>query len=433
MPDVQNRLSNAEAKGLRSAKELERHVAWLDTFTPPALGVLAVASGIYTYIGVTSLLEDTGLMSFLAAVAYSVAVSVGIFVFWSYMLRLLPAMRNMSGFLALTLSTVVGSIAIIAMSSWLNAAALAGSAAVEPHLIDSARNYQDQLEHVYDVALAGQELEREVVRAKNKFNDLSSQELGGDLSGTAGAGAVYRVLTQKSDELAALEKQISDQRPQIVRAWESGNEILSRMRSLTASPGPVEQRSVQFAEDSVRLAGEIAMLKQLSVAKLVARAAEDLPASVVLPDLDRRVSVQQAQSSTIESIRDALNAHSQTLKQAADQVLQMEAPEVLAYTSISTATAVIRYRRNFVPSWAGAIAIDLLPGVLVFVLATTQAAIRRGKEGLGTEDTITIAELRASINAMKEIEVTMGDVDMAIDRRVKNVEQPSEAKTKAEE
>ena len=85
MGDTNRRLTAAETKGLRTEKELEGHLAWLDTFTPAALGVLAIASGVYTYLGVTSLLEDTGAMSFFAAVAYSVAVSVGIFVSWSYM------------------------------------------------------------------------------------------------------------------------------------------------------------------------------------------------------------------------------------------------------------------------------------------------------------------------------------------------------------
>ena len=144
MGDTNRRLTAAETKGLRTAKELEGHLAWLDTFTPAALGVLAIASGVYTYLGVTSLLEDTGAMSFFAAVAYSVAVSVGIFVFWSYMLRLLPSMRTAGGFIGLTVSTMVGSLAIIAMSSWLNAAALAGSAAVEQHLAQTVQEYQDR-------------------------------------------------------------------------------------------------------------------------------------------------------------------------------------------------------------------------------------------------------------------------------------------------
>mgnify|MGYP004157265203 CR=1 FL=1 len=96
------------------------------------LQVLAVASGIYTYLGVSSLLDDSGALSFFAAMSYSVAVSVGIFVFCSYLLRLLPAMRTAGGFLGLGLATVVGSLAIVAMSSWLNAAALAGGGGAGP-------------------------------------------------------------------------------------------------------------------------------------------------------------------------------------------------------------------------------------------------------------------------------------------------------------
>ena len=41
-------ISREEARGLRSAKELEGHLGWLDSFTPAALGVLereAIANG----------------------------------------------------------------------------------------------------------------------------------------------------------------------------------------------------------------------------------------------------------------------------------------------------------------------------------------------------------------------------------------------------
>ena len=176
MTSHNRRLTASESKGLRTARELEGHLAWLDTITPAALGVLAVASGIYTYLGVSSLLEDTGAMSFFAAVAYSVAVSVGIFVFWSYILRLLPSMRSTSGFLGLTLSMLVGSLAIIAMSSWLNAAALAGSAAVEQHLAKTVQDYQAALEQAHDIALTGQALGRDVERTRRTFEELSDRE-----------------------------------------------------------------------------------------------------------------------------------------------------------------------------------------------------------------------------------------------------------------
>lgn len=61
----------------RHVRELEGHLSWLDTFSGAALGVLSTASGIYTYLGVSSLLDSTGALSVFAALAYSIAVSVG--------------------------------------------------------------------------------------------------------------------------------------------------------------------------------------------------------------------------------------------------------------------------------------------------------------------------------------------------------------------
>ncbi|THD71191.1 hypothetical protein E7681_18420 [Thalassobius vesicularis] len=418
MDTPNQRLTADETKGLRTAKELEGHLIWLDTFTSAALGILAIASGIYTYLGVSSLLEDNGAMSFFAAVAYSIAVSVGIFVFWSYMMRLLPSMRSAAGLIGLTVSTCVGSLAIVAMSSWLNAAALAGSAAVEQHLDMTVRDYQAALEQAHDIALSGQALGREVQRAREAFEALADQEKSGNLSGTAGEGAVFRVLTQKTEELRNLEGQIQEQQPLIEEAFEVGNAILGRMRGLTVAAGAVEQRSVAFSEESVRLAGVIANLNQYSVAQLVARAAEDLPSSVVLPDLDgRSATVRNAQSSTISSVLNALDQRSKTLKRAADEVLAITPPQETAYNPISAADAVIRYAGSFVPSWAGAIAIDLLPAILVFVLAITQSAIRNGRDGLSIEETLTLSDLKAAINAMRDVEASMGAADTAIQRR----------------
>lgn len=411
-----DKLTQSQVQGLRYARELEGHVTWLDSFSGAALGVLAVASGIYTYLGVSSLLDDNGALSFFAAVSYSIAVSVGIFVFWSYMIRLLPAVRTMGARLGLFVSMLLGSVAIIAMSSWLNAAALAGAAAVEQHLARTVQDYQTALERANEIAVSAQGLGRDVARVRQSFEDLSEQEATGDLSGLAGRGAVFRVLRQKADELAALEAQIASQQPLVNAAFSEGNATLSRMRALTVEPGPIEARSVYFSEEAVRLAGVITQLRQLSVAPLVSRAAQDLSASVVLPELDGRTAETRAgQQSTITSVLQVLGQRAETLRIAAEGVIAMNPPADTIYTPISTADAVIKYAGNFIPSWAGAIAIDLLPAVLVFILAITQAAIRSGTARVGVEDTLTLAELRGALAAIKGLEETLheGDPDTA--------------------
>lgn len=403
------RMSRSSERALRSAREVRGHLEWLDTFTPLALGVLAVASGIYTYLGVSGLLEKTGALSFFAAVAYSAAVSVGIFVFWSYLLRLLPAMRTAGARIGLFGAMGVGSLAIVAMSSWLNAAALAGSAAVEQHLARTVQDYQGALEQAHSNVIAAQALSRDVARARQSFENLSDQEQAGTLSGVGGQGAVYRLLLQKAAELSALEEQIVAQERPVQEAFDQGNAILSRMRGLIAETGPVETRSVGFSEQSVRLAGVIATLRQLSVAPLVARASEDLRASVVLPELDGRdADTRNAQSATMKSILEALDRRAETLSDAAGEVLALPPPRETTYTPISTADAVIRYAENFYPSWAGAIAIDLLPGVLVLILAVAQAAIRSDTEELRLEQSMTLADLESAMIAMRRIDGQFG-------------------------
>jgi hypothetical protein len=415
-----NELTQEATQGLRTSRELQGHLNWLDSFTPLALGILATASGIYTYIGVSGLLESSGSMTFFAAIAYSVAVSVGIFVFWAYLMRLLPAVTTAASRIGLVASMCLGSLAIVAMSSWLNAAALAGSAAVEQHLARTLEGYQAALERAHENAVAAQALERDVSRARVTFESLSEQEQSGELSGIAGQGAVYRLLRQKAQELASLESQIASQEAAIAAEFERGNAILNRMRELTVETTPIKARSVAFAEQSVRLAGVISTLRQLSVASMVKRAADDLRASAILPELDGRSDeIRGVQSATMTSVFEALEVRSRTLIAAASEVLDLPPPEEATYTPISTADAVIRYRHDFIPSWAGAIAIDLLPGVLVFILAITHAVIRQSRATIALEQTMTLADLRAALGAMNRLEGAMNTADAALIARLR--------------
>lgn len=386
--------------GDRYARELERHLDWLDSFTSTALGVLSAASGIYTYLGVRTLLDDPGLWTTFAALAYSIAVSVGIFVFWSYMLRLLPAVRSAASRVGLLLTMALGSVAIVAMSSWLNAAALAGTAAVETHMAATVQTYQTSLERAHANAVAGQALSRDVARVRQSFADLSEQEAGGTLSGFSGRGAVFRVLTQKGAELQALEDQLLAAEAPIEETFAQGNTILSRMRGTSVEPGPLEDRTVRFSEDAVQLAGLITQLRQLNPAPLVGRAAQDLADAVVLPELDGSTEATRAgQSSTITSVLSLVEQRATTLAQAATEVMSLPQVDEALYTPMSAADAVIAYAGNFVPAWAGAIAIDLLPAVLVFIIMVVQAAIRSGRGEGHSDERMTVGELRAALAA----------------------------------
>jgi hypothetical protein len=65
---------------------------------------------------------------------------------------------------------------------------------------------------------------------------------------------------------------------------------------------------------------------------------------------------------------------------------------------------VLRYASDFLPSWAGAISIDLLPAVLVIILCIVHAAIRREGMPEATAASMTASDLMTALRLAREVE-----------------------------
>ena len=116
--------------------------------------MLALASGVYTFLGARNLLNGDPTTVFYAAVIYSVAVSVGIYAFWMFLMRIMPHVRDIHSRGLSFGCMVLGSLMIVAMSAWLNASALAGAAAVQQHLANTLEGYTRDLSKAYSNGLA---------------------------------------------------------------------------------------------------------------------------------------------------------------------------------------------------------------------------------------------------------------------------------------
>ncbi|HEX4296722.1 MAG TPA: hypothetical protein VHZ56_01745, partial [Devosia sp.] len=68
-----------------------------------------------------------------------------------------------------------------------------------------------------------------------------------------------------------------------------------------------------------------------------------------------------------------------------------------------SAEAVLRYWSDFIPSWAGAISIDLLPVVLVLVLMIVHDAMRRETGALGAAETMSAAEMIRAMDLYRQL------------------------------
>ena len=383
----------------------------LDLTTRVTLGVLAIASGVYTYLGVRDLLDGTATTVMLGAVVYSSAVSVAIYAFWSYLMRFMPHVRQPGSRRLLYLAMAIGAAMIIAMSSWLNAAALAGAAAIEQHLAVTTEEYQGKLNEAHENALAAQSLLPDIQLASQRFARLSEQEAqSGALTGTSGSGTVVQLLRQMSNQLNGLQGEIEGSRGEVKKLFDSGSERLAAMRRLVSSQGPIADRANQYAEEAVALSGIITALEQTSVAPSVRRAAEDLGRTFIAPVADGTdADLRNRQSEVVGRVEAAVKKQSDALASAADEILARPAVEPLRFTPLSAPEAVIRYAMDFLPSWAGAISIDLLPAVLIFILCIVQDVIRHEEgEEMETGD-MSAAELMRAIRIQKKLRLAEND------------------------
>jgi len=374
-------------------------VARLEVMTKFTLATLALASGIYTYIGVRSLLEGPPIEVLLAAIVYSAAVSVAIFAFWTYLMRFLPHVRQASSRRLMYVAMFIGSVMIVAMSAWLNAAALAGSAALEQHMASATDQYQQSLDMAHGNALAAQGLLPDVQLAAKRFLILSGQERqSGALTGTSGSGTVVQLTAQMSTQLDALASEIEASRDRIKTLFESGSSTLEKMRQLTSGTGPIEDRTNDFAAETVTLTGIIADLQRTSIAPAVKRTADALSKSFIAPAADgRTASLVDRQNQIVGKVEQSIKAQSQALSTAADEILSRPEAKPIRFVPLSRAEAVIQYGTDFLPSWAGAISLDLMPAVLIFIHSIVFEAIRREEGVARDEDGVTAGEMMRAL------------------------------------
>ncbi len=386
------------------ASALRDGVSGLDVTMRLTLAVLALASGVYTYLGVRDLLDGAPVITFLAALIYSAAVSVAIYAFWSFLMRFLPHVKDWASRVWLTLALVLGAAMIVAMSSWLNAAALAGSAAIEQHLAVTLQAYTRDLDAAHNRALGTQSLLPDIQLASTRFARLAEAERGGALTGTGGSGTVVQLLTQMSGQLDDLGREVGESAERAKSLYEEGGGHLAEMRELVSGQGPIKGRSDAFAGAALKLVGTIAALEQTSMAPAVKRAAEDLSAGFIAPAANgASADLQGRQSEVVGSVERAVTVQAAALAAAAEAIAAEPAVEPARFQPLSTAEAVLRYSGDFLPSWAGAISIDLLPAVLVLILCVVEAAIRR-EGSLAAAETMSAADLIAAMRLLREVD-----------------------------
>ena len=110
------------------------------------------------------------------------------------------------------------------------------------------------------------------------------------------------------------------------------------------------------------------------------------------------------QSAVVNRVQEAVAVQSKSLSAAAGKILDDKRAEPSRFVPLSSAEAILRYAGDFVPSWAGAISIDLLPAVLVIILCVAHANIRREDAPVAALASMTTSDLITAIRLARQVE-----------------------------
>jgi hypothetical protein len=265
--------------------------------------------------------------------------------------------------------------------------------------------YGADLDAAHANALASQSLLPDVQRAADRFGRLADEERSsGALTGTTGSGSVVQLLTQMSAQMTELAGTITGSRTEVQALFDEGSAHMAKMRELVSGAGDIAPRADEFSAESIQLNAVIAALQETGVAPSVKRAAADLSLGFIAPVADGGTTdLVTRQDTVMDTVQKSVAAQSAALSAAADEILNEPKVEPRRFQPLSAAEAVLRYWSDFIPSWAGAMSIDLLPVVLVLVLMIVHDAMRRETGALEDAETITAAEMLRSMDLYRKL------------------------------
>ena len=143
---------------------------------------------------------------------------------------------------------LLGSLMIVAMSSWLNASALAGAAAIQQHLAITVQNYTRDLDTANTNAIAAQGLLPDIQMASYALRaslPIRTRRLADRHVRLRHRGPAADADVDAARQLGAGGPGIRQAR--LRRCIEQGGKHLAKMRELISDRGPIAARSDAFA------------------------------------------------------------------------------------------------------------------------------------------------------------------------------------------
>ena len=216
-----------------AAMLLSKGVTRLEGTLKLTTAILALAAGVYTFLGVRELLNGRPGMVLFAAVIYSVAVSVGIYAFWVFLINFMPLSQRPRPDVRLLATGLSDDRGNVVVAQRLGASRCGCDPAAS---CDHRTRLYPRSRYRQTNAIAAQGLLPDIQLASSRFAKLADAERAGSLTGTAGSGTVVQLLTQMSGQLDSLDQQAQASDKRVPALYERGSKSLAKMREFDFRP-----------------------------------------------------------------------------------------------------------------------------------------------------------------------------------------------------
>ncbi len=342
------------------------------------LFILSASSALFTYGGAS--LDATTFQHKARATVFAIAGGSAIYLFWTVMMHVAPRLVHIRDKATILILIFTGCTVIFWLSSAFNVAGLAGRDALEKHLSEYVTNLEDALDMEFRKALliegASADIRSEIVRYyQAAYNEMNA----GAYSGHPGTGAVHTALSAIGRRFEALQLEADAYLENANRLRGDAQARLETIRKIQSADRPLSVRMEFIAKESDALRADLARMDVTNLAGSVRRTLDALPREVDMQSsFSTNAQTAKRQRAAVEKVRTDIAFSGSKLSTFLHEATQNQPSPDLAFKRITAVRAVMIYWPNYIPYWAGGIALDIAP--LAVVLAIMIAVGGKTKE-----------------------------------------------------
>lgn len=332
------------------------------------LSVIAIATTMFTYNGAS--IDAVTFLEKARATVFAIAGGSVIWLFWEYTIRIVPNLKgkwSRSGALGVAAAFCA---MIFFISSSFNVTAFAGKAALDLHLSRFVGQLEETFADQYRQSLIIEGAASDIRMEAARYGEAAQREIkSGFYSGNPGPGAVVNALVMIQNRLLELEDEANTFLSEVDALNASVQTRLEKIRKIASSDKPLNRRMRVIAKESDALRSDFAQMDSHNLSESIARTLRALPGEV---DMQTSFSANSAtarrQKTALDKVRNELSRTSLAL----DEFMSVSSAEpvvrIAAFEKMTPGRAVQVYWKNFIPFWAGGIALDMAPLAIVLYL-----------------------------------------------------------------